>query len=120
MRTRSPVALQVALVSLLSLTACVPAPRDPATGDETPAALRIEVSYASGVHEGPLTGRLFLALSPTAEPEPRIAAYHSARQRDGRVLGEPYARVITGGSTGRIRGRSARTGDAPVAGERRE
>ena len=85
MRTRSPVARQVALASLLSLTACVPAPRDPATGDGTPAAFRIEVSYASGVHEGPLTGRLFLALSPTAEPEPRIAAYHSARQRDGRV-----------------------------------
>ena len=54
-------------------------------GDRLPARLRIEVTYAAGVHDGPLTGRLFLALSPSADPEPRIAAYNSARQRDGRV-----------------------------------
>ena len=54
-------------------------------GDRLPARLRIEVTYAVGVHDGPLTGRLFLALSPSADPEPRIAAYNSARQRDGRV-----------------------------------
>ena len=50
-----------------------------------PALLRVEVSYAAGVHNGPLTGRLFLAVNQTADPEPRIAAYNSARQRDGRV-----------------------------------
>ena len=50
-----------------------------------PARLRVEVRYAAGLHDGPLTGRLFLALSPEADPEPRIAAYNSARQRDGRV-----------------------------------
>ncbi len=89
MRALSPVACLFALAATLTvalmLTACVPAPRDPSTEAGAPARLRIEVSYAAGVHDGPLTGRLFLGLSPSADPEPRIAAYNSARQRDGRV-----------------------------------
>ena len=89
MRALSPVACLFALAATLAvalmLTACVPAPRDPSTEAGAPARLRIEVSYAAGVHDGPLTGRLFLGLSPSADPEPRIAAYNSARQRDGRV-----------------------------------
>ncbi len=59
--------------------------RDTVSQDEMPARLRIEVGYGADLHDGPLTGRLFLGLSPTSEPEPRIAAYNSARQRDGRV-----------------------------------
>ena len=73
------------LATGLVLTACTHAPHDPAMGDRLPARLRIEVTHSGEVHDGPLTGRLFLALSPSAEPEPRIAAYNSARQRDGRV-----------------------------------
>ena len=69
----------------LILTGCTDAPPDPAMGDRPPARLRIEVTHSADVHDGPLTGRLFLALSPSAESEPRIAAYNSARQRDGRV-----------------------------------
>ena len=76
---------RLALAMVPIAAACVPAPRDGAARDTAPARLRIEVSYAAGVHDGPLTGRLFLAVSPTADPEPRIAAYNSARQRDGRV-----------------------------------
>ena len=73
------------LAAILVLAACVPAARDAVDEGGAPARLRIEVSYATDVHEGPLTGRLFLGLSPSADPEPRIAAYNSARQRDGRV-----------------------------------
>ena len=85
MRARRPFALRLALASLLVMTASVEAPRDAAAQDRMPPRLRIEVRYDDAVHDGPLTGRLFLAFSPTAEPEPRIAAYNSARQRDGRV-----------------------------------
>ena len=77
--------LCLALAMVPIAAACVPASRDGAARDTAPARLRIEVGYAAGVHDGPLTGRLFLAVSPTADPEPRIAAYNSARQRDGRV-----------------------------------
>ena len=75
----------LALAAVLTLAACAPAPRDQVVSDGAPARLRIEVSYTTGVHEGLLTGRLFLGLGPSADPEPRIAAYNSARQRDGRV-----------------------------------
>ena len=85
MRSPSTRFRHVTLAAALAVTACVPSPRDPAAEDGTPARLRIEVSYPAAVHAGPLTGRLFLALSPSADPEPRIAAYNSARQRDGRV-----------------------------------
>ncbi len=85
MRSPSTGARRLALAPAVILAACSTAPRDQAAPSAAPARLRIEVSYAAGVHEGPLTGRLFLALSPTAQPEPRIAAYNSARQRDGRV-----------------------------------
>ena len=80
-----PFARRLAPAALLAVTAAVGAPRDAAAQDRTPPRLRFEVRYASDLHAGPLTGRLFLAFSPTAEPEPRIAAYNSARQRDGRV-----------------------------------
>ena len=75
----------VILAAVLAQIACIPAPWDPAAQDVAAARLRVEVSFGADVHEGPLTGRLFLALSPSADPEPRIAAYNSARQRDGRV-----------------------------------
>ena len=98
MRARRPFALRLALASLLVMTASVEAPRDAAAQDRMPPRLRIEVRYDDDVHDGPLTGRLFLAFSPTAEPEPRIAAYNSARQRDGRV---PFFAVdVTGAGPG--------------------
>ena len=80
-----PFAYRCGPATVLILAACVQAPPDTAAPDRVPARLRVEVSYAADVHDGPLTGRLFLAVSPTADPEPRIAAYNSARQRDGRV-----------------------------------
>ena len=80
-----PFALRFVLAPLLALAAGLEAPREAAAQDGMPSRLRFEVRYARDLHEGPLTGRLFLAFSPTAEPEPRIAAYNSARQRDGRV-----------------------------------
>lgn len=79
------VARYLVLAAVPAVAACAPGPRDTVAEDRTPARLRVEVSYAAGVHDGPLTGRLFLGLSPSADPEPRIAAYNSARQRDGRV-----------------------------------
>ena len=66
-------------------TACAPTRRDALDEGGVSSRLRIEVSYSAGLVPGPLTGRLFLGLSPSADPEPRIAAYNSARQRDGRV-----------------------------------
>ena len=79
------IARRLAPAALLAVTVGVEAPRDAAAQDGTRAGPRFEVRHASDLHDGPLTGRLVLAFSPTAEPEPRIAAYNSARQRDGRV-----------------------------------
>ena len=79
------IARRLAPAALLAVTVGVEAPRDAAAQDGARAGPRFEVRHASDLHDGPLTGRLFLAFSPTAEPEPRIAAYNSARQRDGRV-----------------------------------
>ena len=76
---------RLTLVTVLTLTGCVESVLDTVAENQGPARLRIEVGYAAEVHEGPLTGRLFLGLSPSADPEARIAAYNSARQRDGRV-----------------------------------
>ena len=72
-----------ALVAVL--TACQPAPEAPASADGSAATLRIEVTHDASLHDGPLTGRLFLAFAPSDDLEPRIAAYNSARQRNGRV-----------------------------------
>lgn len=51
------------------------------------SGVEVRVSIPADVHAEPVSGRLFLAIAPSDEPEPRIAAYNSARQRDGRV---PY------------------------------
>lgn len=51
------------------------------------SGLRFDISVAPTAHGEAVTGRVFLALAPAEDPEPRIAAYNSARQRDGRV---PY------------------------------
>ena len=89
----------------LLLTGCAESARDTA-GEQAPARLRIEVGYAADVHDGPLTGRLFLGFSPSADPEPRIAAYNSARQRDGRVpfFAADVAGVSPGETDGHRRG----------------
>ncbi len=44
-----------------------------------------KVTIADSLSDKPLTGRLFVALSPDSVPEPRIAAYNSARTRVGLV-----------------------------------
>jgi|HubBroStandDraft_6_1064221.scaffolds.fasta_scaffold32407_3 hypothetical protein len=49
------------------------------------STVRFEVSFPDSVRNEPLTGRMFVAISPTPDPEPRIAAYNSARRRDARV-----------------------------------
>ncbi|MCY4024843.1 MAG: alpha/beta hydrolase-fold protein [Acidobacteria bacterium] len=91
-------ARRLAPAALLAVTVAVEAPRDAAAQDGARAGPRFEVRHPSGLHDGPLTGRLFLAFSPTPEPEPRIAAYNSARQRDGRV---PFFAVdVTGVAPG--------------------
>lgn len=43
------------------------------------------VNLSETLTDQPVSGRLFLALSPEPEPEPRIAAYTSARRRNGQV-----------------------------------
>ena len=60
-----------------------PASTDPAAA--APAQLRIEVTHDAALHDGPLTGRLFMVFAPSDDPEPRIAGYNSARQRNGEV-----------------------------------
>ena len=76
---------RVILAAVLAQIACIRAPWEPGAQDGAAVRLGVEVSFGADVHDGPLTGRLFLALSSSADPEPRIAAYNSARQRDGRV-----------------------------------
>jgi len=57
----------------------------------TPAALpaqgnaRFEVRFPASLSATPITGRVFIALSPRNDVEPRIAAYQSARTRVGRI-----------------------------------
>ncbi|MEZ4457506.1 MAG: alpha/beta hydrolase-fold protein [Gemmatimonadales bacterium] len=46
---------------------------------------RFEIVVARSARAEPLTGRIFLSFAPSADPEPRIAGYNSARQRDARV-----------------------------------
>ena len=99
MRAVRPLALRFAPAALLAMTAgAVEAPRDAMAQEQAPPGLRFEVSFAPDLHDGPLTGRLFLAFSRTAEAEPRIAAYNSARQRDGRV--PFFAADVTGVAPG--------------------
>jgi hypothetical protein len=47
--------------------------------------LRVEITFDEALSQEPMTGRLFLALSPDPDPVPRIAAYMSARRRVARV-----------------------------------
>ena len=47
--------------------------------------IRFEISFVDSLEKRPVTGRMFVAISPTADMEPRIAAYNSARRRDARV-----------------------------------
>ena len=109
----------LALTPMLTFAVCAPAARGQASETGTPARLRVEVRAAAGLHDGPLTGRLFLALGSGPDPEPRVAAYDSARQRDGRVpffaadvagAGPGEALVIDAGADGYP---WARLGDLP-------
>ena len=49
------------------------------------SGLRFEITIPSSLRDEPVTGRLFVAISPDEGMEPRIATYNSARRRDGRV-----------------------------------
>lgn len=46
---------------------------------------RFEVRFPASLSATPITGRIFIALSPRNDVEPRIAAYQSARTRVGRI-----------------------------------
>jgi len=46
---------------------------------------RFMISFPGNMSEQPMTGRIFLAVSPDDAEEPRIASYNSSRRRDGRV-----------------------------------
>jgi hypothetical protein len=46
---------------------------------------RFEVRFPATLAKAPLTGRVFVALYPRDDAEPRIAAYQSARTRVGRI-----------------------------------
>jgi len=52
---------------------------------QTPDSPVFKVTIADSLNSEDLTGRLFVALSPDSTPEPRIAAYYSARTRVARV-----------------------------------
>ena len=52
---------------------------------QAPAGIRFAVSVPASVRGEALTGRVFVAIAPGNDQEPRIAAYNSARQRDARV-----------------------------------
>ncbi|MBI4500953.1 MAG: hypothetical protein HY700_07310 [Gemmatimonadetes bacterium] len=47
--------------------------------------IRFEITFPASLHAGPLTGRMFVAVSRKAGEEPRMAGYNSARHRDGEV-----------------------------------
>ncbi len=49
------------------------------------SGIRFEVVVPASVRAEPLTGRIFVGIARSADPEPRIAAYYSARQRDAKV-----------------------------------
>lgn len=52
---------------------------------QTTGGIRFSISVPASVRPEALTGRVFVAIAPTNDQEPRIAAYNSARQRDARV-----------------------------------
>ena len=56
-----------------------------ACGTSERSGVRFEISFPDSVSETAITGRLFLTVSPDEDPEPRIAAYSSARRRDARM-----------------------------------
>lgn len=56
-----------------------------ACGPEGKSGPRFAISFSESLCEEPMTGRIFLAVSPDDEQEPRIASYNSSRRRDGRV-----------------------------------
>lgn len=72
-------AVAIAALAVASPVAAPLAAQGAADGAE--AGLRFEVTYPAELREGPLTGRLFLAITPEGDPEPRIAAYNAARRR---------------------------------------
>ncbi|MGB8590931.1 MAG: alpha/beta hydrolase-fold protein [Candidatus Acidiferrales bacterium] len=56
-----------------------------AHAQQNSTGIRFEISFTASVRNEPTTGRMFVAISPTRDPEPRVAAYNSARRRDARV-----------------------------------
>ncbi len=78
MRAKSVVLMGLMTLGLLSMAST-------ARPMSQNGGLRFEISFGETLSEGPLTGRMFLTVSPTDDPVPRIAAYNSARRRDGRM-----------------------------------
>lgn len=52
---------------------------------QNPETPLFKITVSDSLNSEGLTGRLFVALSPDSVPEPRIAAYYSARRRVARV-----------------------------------
>lgn len=67
------------------MSGCVRAGEEVEEGVGRESSLRFRVSVIDSLHKQPMTGRLFLALGTDPDIEPRIAAYNSSRQRNGRV-----------------------------------
>src|SRR5947208_1643515 len=57
---------------LLALAAALPADAAPSRPRPAPKATRFEVTFNAAAHAPPVTGRLILILSKTAQPEPRM------------------------------------------------
>ena len=69
--------LRLALLSCLLSAAAIPLH---AQGNN-----RFEVRFPTSLEAKPVTGRVFIALYPRDDAEPRLAAYQSARTRVGRI-----------------------------------
>lgn len=85
MKRVNPAVRWIALGSVLALVGLAFSSREYGSQAQQDAGFKFEILFPEAVHSGPITGRVFVCLSPTNEIEPRIAAYNSARRRDARV-----------------------------------
>jgi hypothetical protein len=60
----------IAVTVLAAAIACGPAGATPSA----PSSLKFEISFPASVHASPITGRVYVMISPTDQPEPRLQA----------------------------------------------
>src|SRR5512142_1521236 len=64
------------LTAVLSLVAFAAVPRPPGAGIQRagrrPLPLRVEISFPASAHAQPITGRVYVMISRTADREPRL------------------------------------------------